>query len=60
MTDETPTIEAGMRVTITGGFYEGRSGETVRMQPDGKWFVRLDDYGKMALVNPEHIEIVTN
>ncbi len=62
MTDETPTtpdLEPGLRVHIIDGFYEGRYGEVVREWTDGRWYVRLDDHAKMALVHPDEMEIVT-
>ena len=60
MTDSTPQIEPGLRVHITDGPYKGRYGEVIRLYTDGRWYVRLDDYGKMALVQPQHMEIVTD
>lgn len=47
-------IKPGMRVQIVSGFYEGHTGEVVNKVND-QWRVRLDQAGKLALVDEKDI-----
>lgn len=53
-------LEPGLRVTVSGGVYEGRTGEIVARYSDTQFRVRLDDASKMALVDESDLTTVNN